>query len=425
MSQSAAVRCRARRAAIAGVAAALICVALVDSRPARAQPAPRVLAATPYMGWDSSYALPVPLSEAAVLAQAARIKSAGLEADGYRLIWLDAGWWLGQRDAAGEIVVSSTQWPHGIAWLAATLHRNGFEFGLYTDAGATGCGGAPAGGSLGHYQQDIDTMAAWGVDAVKVDWCGGATAGLDPATQYGEIHQAIVDDSPHRPMLLEVCNFLQPGQSAPGVPSFDQSAFSSYTFGPSVANSWRTDTDIGSRGRVPFSSVLRNLDADATQPQVAGAGHWNDPGYLSPGQGMSAAQFRTQLSMWAIVAAPLMVSDNMPSISSASLTAIANKALIAIDQDPAGIQGWLVPGSASGNGEAWAKPLADGSYAVALLNRGPAPQTVSTITSEVGLPAAPAYTVKNVWDGRTSTTTGALTATVAAYSTVLMRVSAR
>ena len=85
------------------------------------------------------------------------------------------------------------------------------------------------------------------------------------------------------------------------------------------------------------------MDADATQPAAAGPGHWNDPDYLAPDQGMSATQFQTQFSMWAMLAAPLMISDDMLTMSSASLATVSNSQVIAIDQDPAGVQGWLVP----------------------------------------------------------------------------------
>ena len=171
-------------------------------------------------------------------------------------------------------------------------------------------------------------------------------------------------------MLLNICNFLQPGQKADGVPSFSQSAFISYSFGPSDGNSWRTNTDVGVPGNVPFSTVLRNMDADATQPAAAGPGHWNDPDYLGPDQGWGPNQFQTQFSMWAMLAAPLMISDDMLTMSRASLATVSNRQVIAIDQDPAGVQATLVPNSSIGNGQVWIKPLADGSYAVALLNRG-------------------------------------------------------
>jgi alpha-galactosidase len=223
-------------------------------------------------------------------------------------------------------------------------------------------------------------------------------------------------------MILNVCNFLQPGQkSAPATPPFTQSAFDSYSFGETIATSWRTDTDVGAPGNVPFSAVLRNMDADATSPLAAGPGHWNDPDYLGPDQGMTAAQFQTQFSMWAMLAAPLMISDNMVSMSKASLATVSNKAVIAVDQDPAGIQGTLV--SWSGNGEVWEKPLIEDNYAVALLNRGSAAMNISTSAAALGLPAAHSYTVTNLWTNRRSSSTGSFSSQVQGDSTVMLRVS--
>ncbi len=380
-----------------------------------------MLAPTPYMGWDTYFAFGPRYDEATVLEQASQLIASGLQRDGYRYVWLDVGWWQGQREADGQIAVNRTQWPHGMKWLASTLHAVGLRVGLYTDAGREGCGGAHE-GSYGHYQQDVDTFAAWGFDAVKVNFCGGVRQHLNPRAAYTSFHDAILHDSPHRPMLLSICDYLEPGQ-AEGEPAFGGSAFASYTFGPSVGNSWRTDTDVGAPGYVPFASVLRNLDADATHPEAAGPGHWNDPDYLGPDQGMSGAQFQTQFSMWAMLAAPLMISDNLLTISPASLEAVSNREVIAIDQDPAGVQGTLL--SSSGEGQVWVKPLSDGSRAVALLNRGSSPLTIATSAAAVGMAPASSYSLRNLWMHTTSTTTGAIAAEVPSESTVLLRVAAQ
>jgi alpha-galactosidase len=412
-----------RRAALAVALFALaLTAAVAGTQPADAQPTPSVLAATPYMGWDTYFAFGGNYSEATILRQASELVSLGLERDGYRYVWLDVGWWHGTRNASDEITVSRTQWPHGMAWLTRTLHAAGFRVGLYTDAGPNGCGGAGQ-GSYGHYQQDVNTFAAWGFDAVKVDFCGGAEYHLDPALAYSEFHAAIAANSSHRPMLLSICDYLQPEQYGEGRPALGESAFSSYGFGPSVGNSWRTDTDVGLPGNVPFTDVLRNIDADAAAPQAAGPGHWNDPDYLAPDQGMSATQFRSQLSMWSMLAAPLMISDNLTKIGAASLAAVQNTEVIAIDQDPAGVQGTLL--SSAGNGEVWVKPLIDGARAVALLNRGSSPTHVQTNASAVGLPPAPSYTVRNVWSHDVSSTGGLISAEVPGDSTLLLRVSSR
>jgi len=378
------------------------------------------LAATPYMGWDTYLAFGGSFNEATIIDQAQQLIARGLLKAGYRYIWFDVGWWPGTRDATGQITVNPGLWPHGLAWLTGILHRAGFEVGLYTDAGSSGCGGATA-GSYGHYQQDVNTFAAWGFDAIKVDFCGGVRQGLDPQSAYTAFHQAILNNASHRPMLLSICNFLQPGQFATGTPSFAGSGFNSWTYGPAVANSWRTDTDVGTPHHVSYSSVLRNIDADAAHPQAAGPGHWNDPDYLGPDQGLSPTAYRSQLSMWSILAAPLMISDDLDTMTARSAADSANPEVIAIDQDPAGVQGTLV--ASAGNAEVWVKPLSDGSRAVALLNRGATPVRINASALGVGLARASRYSVRDVWAHRTTSTSGAFGAMVPGNGTALYRVA--
>jgi alpha-galactosidase len=377
------------------------------------------LAPTPYMGWESWFAFGTEINEAVALEQASEMIRLGLEELGYRYVWLDAGWWQGRRNHKGEIEVDRAQWPQGIAGLAATLHAAGLKLGVYTDAGREGCNAGKA-GSYGHYQQDVDTLASWGVDAIKVDFCGGSQQKLNPRRAYTRFHEAIVHDRPHRPILLEVCDYLQAGTLGNGKPPVSESAWTSYAFGPEVANSWRTETDIGAPGRVRFGAVLRNLDADATHPEAAGPGHWNDPDYLVPEEGLGRAQFQSQFSIWAILAAPLMISANLSTLSKQTLNTLTNREVIEVDQDPAGVQGTLV--SATGEAQVWSRPLSDGSYAVALFNRGKGSVEISTTASELGLPEGPGYEVRNLWTHSTSETSGAISATVPSFSTVLLRI---
>ncbi len=373
------------------------------------------------MGWDTYFAFSGLYDEASVLTEASEMVQLGLVRLGYRYVWLDSGWWQGERAADGEIVVNQSQWPHGIRWLAETLHAAGMKLGLYTDAGREGCGGYRQ-GSFDHYHQDANTFASWGVDAVKVDFCGGSEQHLRPRAAYTAFHDALVHNRLHRPMLLSVCDFQQPGTLPGGKPPFAESVFASYRFAPAIANSWRTDTDVGRPGHVTFAHVLRNLDANAAHPEAAGPGHWNDPDYLGAGQGLTAAQFRTQLSMWAISAAPLMISAHLESLSPADLASLRNPEVIAIDQDPAGVQGTLV--ESTGEGQVWVKPLLDGSRAVALLNRGSAPLTISTTTTAVGMPKSPLYTLHDLWAHTESSTTEAISAEVPGESTVLLVIGA-
>jgi alpha-galactosidase len=379
-----------------------------------------VLAAVPYMGWNTYYGVGGIFDEQTILSVARALLHRGLARAGYRIVWLDFGWASGSRDARGQLIVDPQQWPHGLRWLTEWLHRRGLLAGIYTDAGRSGCYDKGV-GSLGHYQQDADSFAAWGFDAVKVDFCGAGQEGLDPRPLYTRFARALAHNSSHRRLLLNVCNFWVPGQIDGTHPSYANSAYASYQWAPRIAQSWRTDTDIGFTHDIQWVNVLRNLDHDAAHPAAAGPGHWNDPDYLGPELGMTGAQARAQFSMWAIVAAPLILGSDPRALSPATIKMLENPEVIAVDRDPLGVQGTVVSGS--GSGQAWAKPLARGAAAVALLNRGSVPLRITTTASEVGLASAAAYTVRNLWAHRTSRSRGEIGGVVPADSVALYRVS--
>jgi alpha-galactosidase len=379
-----------------------------------------VLAPVPYMGWNTYYGVGGVFDEQTIISVADSLLHRGLARAGYRIVWLDFGWATGKRNRSGEIVVDRRQWPHGLRWLTDWLHRHGLLAGIYTDAGKSGCRGQGV-GSLGHYQQDADQFAAWGFDAVKVDFCGAGQAGLTPRPAYARFARALANNSSHRRLLLNVCNFWVPGQVNGALPTFANSAYASYRWAPRIAQSWRTDTDIGFTHDIQWKNVLRNLDHDATNPTAAGPGHWNDPDYLGPELGMTSAESQAQFSMWAIVAAPLILGSDPRALSPQTITMLANRQVIEVDQDPLGIQGTAV--EQEGSGQVWSKPLAGGDAAVALLNRGAQPLQITTTASMAGLRSTARYAVHDLWAGTTENTPGAISALVPPDSVVLYRVT--
>lgn len=389
-----------------------------DRTPAHASWVTAMLAATPYMGWNTYYGVGGIFDENTILSIANTLIDRGLAKAGYRIVWLDFGWASGKRDSRGDLIIDPQQWPHGLAWLTAWLHKRGLLAGIYTDAGASGCSHQGV-GSLGHYRQDANAFAAWSFDAVKVDFCGAGQQGLSPQQQYTQFATALANNASHRPMLLNVDNFWVPGQIDGVRPSLADSAYSNYQWAGHIAQSWRTDTDIGFTRNVQFVNVLRNLDHDATHPRSAGPGRWSDPDYLGPELGMTAAEAQAQLSMWAIVAAPLILGSDPRSLSATSITMLENRQVIAIDQDPLGIQG--TPIQQQGAGQVWVKPLAGGERAVALLNRGPTALWITTSATAVGLPSARDYRLHDLWMHTTRTTTGVIGSVVAPHSAVLYR----
>lgn len=382
----------------------------------------KVLAAVPYMGWNTYYGVGGVFNEQTILSVAHALIDRGLARAGYRIVWLDFGWASGARDSDGQLVVDPGQWPHGLRWLTDWLHEHGLMAGIYTDAGTSGCDGRGV-GSLGHYQQDINSFAAWGFDAIKVDFCGAGQAGLTPKPLYTEFARAVANNSTHRPMLLNVCNFWVPGQIDGTRPSLADSAYANYRWAARIAQSWRTDTDIGFTRNIQFQNVLRNLDHDAAHPKAAGPGHWNDPDYLGPELGMTSSEAQAQLSMWAIVAAPLILGSDPRVLSPASIKMLENRQVIAVDQDRLGIQGTVV--QQQGSAQVWHKPLAGGDYAVALLNRGSTSLRIAITASKVGLAPARTYAVQDLWAHTTKTMGGTISAVVPPDSVRLYRVTAR
>jgi alpha-galactosidase len=373
------------------------------------------------MGWNTYYGVGGIFNEHTIMSVAESLLSRGLAQAGYRIVWLDFGWASGKRDSHGELLVNPKQWPHGLSWLSGWLHQRGLLAGIYSDAGASGCYDQGV-GSLGHYQQDADAFAGWGFDAVKLDFCGAGQQGLSPKPAYTRFAKALAANASHRAVLLNVDNFWVPGQINGKRPSFADSAYANYRWAPRIAQSWRTDTDIGATGKIQFKDVLRNLDRDAAHPKAAGPGHWNDPDYLGPELGMTRTESQAQLSMWAMLAAPLILGSDPRALSPATVRMLNNRQVIAIDQDPLGIQGALI--RQQGSGQVWTRRLAGGHRAVALFNRGGAALRITIRASNIGLPPAGRYRLENVWAHTTTTTTHTISARVAPHSVVLYRVTA-
>jgi alpha-galactosidase len=373
------------------------------------------------MGIDTWYAVGSHFDERTIVSLAKAMVSRGLRAAGYRYLWIDGGWWNGRRDSSQRISVSHQQWPHGMRWLAAYIHSKGLLAGIYTDAGRAGCAAHHA-GSYGHYQADVNTFATWGFDAVKVDFCGGNVMHLDPRIAFPRFANALLNSSPKRPMLLNICNPVSPGAFGPGDPPWVKSAYATYLFGPKTANSWRTGNNVGAPGDVRFGAVLRSIDHDAAHPGAAMPGHWNDPDYIVPDAGMTASEARAQFTMWAILAAPLVLGDDIRSMPARTRALVTSAEAIAIDQDVLGSQGRRI--ARAGGGEVWVRQLSGGDRAVAFLNRGRSAMSIRSTAALIGLPGAPSYSVRDVWAGRTSATTGSVAAVVPGHGAVLLRVSA-
>ena len=368
------------------------------------------LALTPPMGWNSWNKFACNVSEDMIKEMADAMVKSGMKDAGYQYLVIDDCWQV-TRDENGNIVADPQRFPSGIKALADYVHSLGLKFGIYSDAGSKTCAGRPAG--LGHEYQDAVQYAAWGVDYLKYDWCNTTTQ--DAKASYTNIRAAL--DAAGRPIVLSICEW---GKAQP------------WLWGKEVGgNLWRTTGDIQDRwagkkewkpGDCCSYGVVDIIDAEAELYSYAGPGHWNDPDMLEVGNGgMTDVEYRSHFSLWAILAAPLIAGNDLRSMRPEIRDILTNKEVIAIDQDPLGMQGRRV--SKSGDREVWAKQLQDGSRAVVLLNRGAAAQNVAVTWGEIGYPDHLSASVRDLWEHKElAKATGKFGATVPSHGVVMVTV---
>jgi len=329
------------------------------------------LARTPPMGWNTWNKFGCDVSETLIEQTADALVSSGMRDAGYRYLVIDDCWQVA-RDSAGTIVPDPQRFPNGMKAVADYVHGKGLLFGIYTDAGTKTCQGRP--GTFDHEVQDARTYASWGVDYVKEDWCN--TRGLDAPTQYRKFHDALVATG--RPIVLSICEW---GSNQP------------WEWAAGIGHLWRTTGDIDDS----WKSMLANLDASSVHQAVAGPGGWNDPDMLEVGNGgMTDDEYRAHLSLWAIVAAPLIAGNDVRTMSDATREILTNREVIAVDQDSLGVEGWMVRQTTPGL-QVWAKPLAGGRRAVALLNRTDAAAAIAVEWQELGLARGVRARVRDLW----------------------------
>lgn len=310
------------------------------------------LAQTPPMGWNSWNHFACDVDEKLIKQTADMMVKTGMKDAGYEYINID-DCWHGERDENGFIQADPERFPSGIKALADYIHSKGLKFGIYSDAGWTTCGGKA--GSRGYEFQDAQKYAEWGVDYLKYDWC--ATDGLNAEGAYLTMREALYKTG--RPIVFSICEW---GDNEP------------WDWAPSIGHLWRTTGDIYNcfdceydHGTWSSWGVLQILDMQEGLRKNAGPGHWNDPDMMEVGNGMSEAEDRSHFSMWAMLAAPLIAGNDLRSMSKETINILTNKAVIAVDQDELGVQGFKY--STKKGVEVWFKPLANNEWAMAVLNR--------------------------------------------------------
>ncbi|GAB2545138.1 glycoside hydrolase family 27 protein [Rufibacter soli] len=374
------------------------------------------LALMPPMGWNSWNKFACNVDEKLIKETADAMVSSGMKAAGYTYINID-DCWHGDRDSLGFIHPDPKRFPSGMKALADYVHSKGLKLGIYSDAGSQTCGGRP--GSRGFEFQDAKMYAEWGIDYLKYDWCN--TEGLKAEGAYKTITAALRKAG--RPIVLSICEW---GNDKP------------WEWGQEVGHLWRTTGDIYNcfdcvedHGTWKSWGVMQILDKQEGLRQYAGPGHWNDPDMLEVGNGMAINEDRAHFTMWSMLAAPLIAGNDLRKMSKETVALLTDKEALAINQDKLGIQGFRY--AKKDSLETWFKPLDNGKWAVAFLNRSKNPQKVgfdwknTPITDDFSkkeLNAKTTYKIRNVWTKKVlGNTKKAFSGTVPGHDVILLVLS--
>jgi hypothetical protein len=451
----------------------------------------RGIALTPPMGWNSWNAYQCTENAQDIEANALFIHNSGLQRDGYTYVNNDGCWddlvGLGTSDPNGfpvsgtlpaetcgvvngrlpdgEIFINPIEFPpsapcanDGFKRVARYIHSLGLKFGLYLNASNNwNCEEIP--GSYGFDAIDARTLIEWGVDFLKVDWgCNATTA---PPGSNGPAGYSGIDAGPGNTPFGGPTFGNQPPpndftqQYATNPAAVQQTMYSALadavraTGHPivfSVAGAGTVDAQdwglqIGNMARpagdsaATFASLVNIVNTDDQYDSLSHPGHWIDPDIMEVGNGMSQTEDQSEMSMFAEMADPLLMSTNLCASSCGAPTAPAstaqlaydvsifgNRRVIAVDQDPLGKAGRIV--SFDGTHLVMARPLANGDVAVTLFNESGAPAVMSTTATAAGLPSAPVYALQDLWSGRRTESADAISAFVAPHQTVMYRISA-
>ena len=355
------------------------------------------LAPTPPMGWNSWNPFGKNVSEQVIRETADAFVSSGLKDAGFNYIVIDDIWQGGRDSVTGLLFPDPERFPSGIKALADYVHSKGLKFGIYSDAGTMTCGDRP--GSFGFEERDAKLFAEWGVDYLKYDYCycpDYASLNNDyrmAIARYKAMGDALKKTG--RPIVYSICEW---GPRSP------------WLWGKEVGGHlWRTSYDVGDKWDEPRNEhsqigVLTSVDVMLDLERFAGPGGWNDPDMLViglnntgfiKGGGCNEIEYRTQMSMWCMLAAPLMMGCDVRNMDEVTKAILLNKDVIAIDQDLLGKQGYRV--YRKDGIEAFKKPLSDNRVAIAFLNRNSKEGKITLSYKDLELDADAKYTVYDVW----------------------------
>ncbi|XP_054798207.1 alpha-galactosidase 3 isoform X2 [Prosopis cineraria] len=332
------------------------------------------LGRTPQMGWNSWNFFACNINETVIRETADALVSTGLADLGYVYVNIDDCWSSATRNSKGQLVADPKTFPSGIKALADYVHKRGLKLGIYSDAGVFTCQVRP--GSLFHEVDDADTFASWDIDYLKYDNC--YNLGIPPEKRYPLMCDAL--NASGRTIFYSICEW---GVDDPAL------------WAGKVGNSWRTTDDISDS----WVSMTTIADLNNKWAAYAGPGGWNDPDMLEVGNGgMTYPEYRGHFSIWALMKAPLLIGCDVRNMTAETFEILSNKEVIAINQDPLGVQGRKVHvAGIDGCSQVWAGPLSGNRLVVALWNRCSEVSTITASWDLLGLDYSIHVSIRDLW----------------------------
>lgn len=355
------------------------------------------LGRTPPMGWNSweRFRCNVDcdndpencIGEKLYMQMADRMAADGYKDAGYEYVNVDDCWMAKERGPDGKLQADPKRFPSGMKALGDYIHSKGLKFGIYEDFGTQTCGGFP--GSKFFMETDAQTFADWGVDLLKLDGC---YSNIEDMTSGYPIMEFFLNKT-GRPILYS-CSWPAYFVAYKKIPDYKAIAKS--------CNIWRNYDDIQDSWDSVTEIVNYYAKNEGNFFEVAGPGSFNDPDMLIIGNfGLSRDQQRAQMAMWAIMAAPLLMSADLRKMDPYSKSILLNKDVIAINQDPMGQPGSIILDM--NQIQIWFRPvMPKGSAAFAVLYTGSygTPEKLSLKCETLGMVGSGGYNVTEVFDGR-------------------------
>jgi alpha-galactosidase len=350
------------------------------------------LALTPPMGWNSWYIHYSRVNEQHIRNAADAMIESGMADAGYMYVNIDDCWMKKRGDEPyrddANAVLPNDKFPD-IKSMVDYVHGKGLRAGIYISPGPWTCAGYV--GSYQHERSDAEKFAEWGFDFLKYDWCS-----------YGEVYQQRMkqtnDDLLEKKRPYQLMGDILKTLDRDIVFNLCQYGMSDvWQWGGEVGgNCWRTTGDLGLAGGADLPGFYQIGFSNAQHFKYAGPGQWNDPDYILIGwvgdahrqavgkpTSLTPNEQYSYMSMWCLMAAPLIFSGDMEKLDDFTLNILCNAEVIEVDQNPLGRQAPII--ARTDEYFIMAKDMEDGSKAVGLFNTAETAISIAVSWKDLGI----------------------------------------